>query len=28
MRSTNIRTGRNFDAEMGPPIHLSDVEEF
>jgi len=28
MRSTNIRTGRNFDAEMGPPIHLSDVDEF
>jgi hypothetical protein len=27
-RNTNIRTGRNFDAEMGPPIHLSDVEEF
>jgi hypothetical protein len=27
-RSTNIRTGRNFDAEMGPPIHLADVEEF
>jgi hypothetical protein len=28
MRSTNIRTGRNFDAEMGPPINLADVEEF
>jgi hypothetical protein len=27
-RNTNIRTGRNFDAEMGPPIHLADVEEF
>jgi hypothetical protein len=28
IRSTNIRTGRNFDAEMGPPINLADVEEF
>jgi hypothetical protein len=27
-RNTNIRTGRNFDAEMGPPINLADVEEF
>ena len=28
MRNTNIRTGRNFDAEMGPAINLADVEEF
>jgi hypothetical protein len=25
---TAIRTGRNFEAEMGPPINLADVEEF
>ena len=26
--TTAIRTGRNFEAEMGPMINLADVEEF